>query len=140
MSLVAGLCVNVSGGRSPVHDFFMAAVGGLAALLAVIIAGLAIIVALLNEEFVGVLADTRSGLAGDLWPFWLVSALCVAGIVTSAMGLLMFISLTATELAIVLGFAVFFGAYALLAALNLVALIIFQGLNRGQQIAGRPSG
>jgi hypothetical protein len=60
--------------------FFITELGALAALLGVIIAGLAIVVAFLSDDFAQVLAKSKSGIAGDLWPFWLVTALSITGI------------------------------------------------------------
>jgi hypothetical protein len=112
--------------------FFFTELGALAALLGVIIAGLAIVVAFLSDDFAKVLSGTRSGVAGDLWPFWLVTALCIAGVIVCGAGALFDGQLRIGQTKWLLVLAVFFGTYAFLAAMNLVSLLVLQGANRAR--------
>jgi hypothetical protein len=137
IAVLVGLFID----NKTIHDtgqvFLLTAVGALAALLGVIIAGLAIVAALLSDEFAAVLARSRSGIAGDLWPFWLVTALCILGIVIAAGSALFMPQLHYPAMRVLIAAAVFVSSYAFFAAMNLVSLIVLQGGNRAKFLSTR---
>lgn len=112
------------------QSFFSLTAGAAAALMGVIIAGLAIVAALMSDVFSAVLKRSTSGVEGDLWPFAYVAALCVATIVTSLLSLLFFAQMTVLESRWSIALATFLALYAFSAAMNLVIFVILQSSNR----------
>lgn len=111
-------------------DLYLAEVTGIAALFGFVIAGLAVMVAFLDQRFLTVVRQTDSGLVGALWPFWLVSALAVAAITASGAGIVLRTINCEPFQRLVFGITTLFAAWALFCSLRLVQYIVSQGVNR----------
>lgn len=106
----------------------------LAGLLGVIIAGLAITVAFLHRDFVAVLARTKTGVAGDFFPFWLVAALSATTVLVAGASVLLIQQTTPLQDRMIAIACSFLGSYSLFSTMNLVGFIVLQGNNRAHQI------
>src|SRR3989442_5802407 len=65
-----------------------AELGVAAALLGVVLAGLAIIVVFLNEDYVELLSRVEGGVEADFFPFWFTAALAVVAVVLASVTLI----------------------------------------------------
>lgn len=115
-------------------NLLIAEVAGLAAVLGIVIAGLAIVASQLSPAFVLVLSRTRAGVAADFFPFWHLTVVLVAGIIGAGAAYLVLPQSTALQARILVGVTSFLSVYGLLAAVNLVAFIVGQGVNRALQV------
>jgi hypothetical protein len=114
-----------------------AELGLIGAVLGVVIAGLAIVVAFLSREYAGVIVRARSGPMGEFWPFWFVAGVAALAVITAGAGLIVIEqvpSLHRTSF----GVTTFLSTYAVLATVNLVALVAQQGVSRAWQLASKP--
>ena len=108
--------------------------GILSGILGVIIAGFAISIAFMTRPWVRLLARTTSGVEGDFFPFWLVSALAVVGILVCLTGAVLHSEATRAVQRVIFVISTFFSSYCLFATLNLVGFIASQGSNRALQL------
>jgi hypothetical protein len=115
-------------------DVLMAEVAAVGALFGFVVAGLAIVVAFLDERFLRVIRETETGVVGSFWPFWLISALAVTSMVCSGTALLLVGVRNDTLDRAAFGVTTFFALWALLGALRLVQFIVAQGLSRAGSI------
>jgi hypothetical protein len=112
--------------------------GVAAALLGLVIAGVAVIVAFMSPEHAKVMARTEEGAAGEFWAFWYVAALAAGAIIVIGASLLLIDEHPhLTRLAFEI--TTFLTSYVLLASVNLVGFVGVQGETRAWQLAQRRS-
>lgn len=105
------------------------------ALFGVVLAGLAVIVAFLDEEYIQVLASVGAGLEEDFFHFWFTAALAVSSIVLDLAVIIAgagIVCLVPSKLAVFV--LVFPFLWSLFAALSLVPFTAAHGINRARQI------
>ena len=111
-----------------------AELGVAAALLGVVLAGLAIIVVFLNEDYVELLSRVEGGVEADFFPFWFTAALAVVAVVLASVTLIVAERLLPLALRLLVGISFWLFLWTLFATLNLVAFVGAHGSNRALQI------
>lgn len=105
------------------------------ALFGVVLAGLAVIVAFLHEDYLAVLSSAGEGLEEDFFPFWFTAALAVLSIV---LDLIVIIASQTVLVYVPAGLVTFVVSWVFLwtlfAALNLVPFTAAHGINRALQV------
>lgn len=118
-----------------VPNLAAAQLGVASALFGIVLAGLAVIVAFLNESYVKLLASAGEGLEEDFFPFWFTAVLAVCSITLSTAALLLG---QQTVQYIPARTAVFtlnwLFLWTVFSALNLVPFTAAHGINRALQI------
>lgn len=103
-------------------------------LVGIILAGLAILVVFLNEEYLAILSRTKGGLQADIFPFWFTGALGVLSISFNVLVILFGADLVVGVQRIVLGASTWFFLWTVFAVLNLIAFVAGHVANRSRQI------
>jgi hypothetical protein len=130
-----GWFVPVDELRGSLVDLIAIKVTAVAALFALTVAGITILVAFLDRQWVAVAESTPAGVMGDLFAFWFLAWLCGASLLMSGTLLLLHQLLVDTAFRVLAGLGVFLAVYAVLAAINLVGLLVLQGSNRAKLIS-----
>ena len=112
------------------HELLLGEVTAIAALFGFIVAGLAVVVAFLDERFLQFLAREDQDFVGNFWPFWLVAGLAVISLALSGAGLIIVAGAHARVARYVFGVTTLFALWALFASLRLVQFIVAQGVSR----------
>lgn len=105
------------------------------ALFGVVLAGLAVIVAFLHEDYLELLLTAGEGLEADFFPFWFTASLAVISIVLDLLVIVVDEATLSHIPAELVVFAVsWMFLWTLFAALNLVPFTAAHGINRALQI------
>jgi hypothetical protein len=134
-AILVGAIVPIDVLRQSLGDLLVAAVTAISALFALTVAGITILVAFLDRQWVSVAEETPAGVMGDLFAFWYLAWLCGLSLLTSGALLLVYGVLVDVALRWLAGVGVFLAVYAVLAAVNIVGLLVLQGSNRAKIIA-----
>ncbi len=119
----------------------VAELGVASALVGIVIAGLAILVAFLSEDYLEVMATAPGGVEADFFPFWFTAAIGVGTIVVNGIAIAVGHSISEISQRALLAGGAWLFLWTLFAMLNLVAFIAAHGSNRALQIMkGRGEG
>jgi hypothetical protein len=117
-----------------------AALGVGSALVGVVVAGLAVVVAFLDDEFLGVMdegTERYGGVEGQLFPFWFVTATGVATLLLSVLLLLAAAVLPPVALRLLFAGVIALFVWTALGVFNLVASLQATGVTRAIYARGR---
>lgn len=134
LAAAAGIGVRDRTIDQALGNLLLAQTAALAAVLGIVIAGLAIVASQLSRPFLSALSRSTGGIEADFFPFWHLTAVLVVGVAFAGGGYLVLPQATCVQARVVLVATTFFGTYGLFATVNLVALIVGQGVNRALQI------
>lgn len=132
LACVAAVFTQDSRLRS-VGELAVAAIGVSAALLGVVLAGLAVLVSFLNAEYMQAASKAPGGVEGTFFPFWFTAALAVWSVVMSSFVLVVGDCHSETVARVLLGLTAWPFLWTLFATLNLVPLVAAHGSNRALQ-------